>query len=49
MRQRTASDEVVDQRILAPKEEFIQQSPPVVALLDKLVLEEVNPGTLVSE
>lgn len=42
-----ARDEIVDQRLLAREEELVKQSMPIVAMLDKLVFEEVDKRSLV--
>lgn len=45
---RTAGDEIVDQRIPAFKEILEEQFFPVIAEMDKLVLEKIYPRPLVT-
>lgn len=44
----TASDEVVEERLLALEEIFIQHSFPIISILNELVLEEVDVRSLIS-
>lgn len=43
----TASDQVVDKRLLARIEEVVKKFSPIVAELDKLIFEKIDPCTLV--
>lgn len=42
-------DEVVDERLLTLEEKFTEKLTPVIAILHKLILEEVDKRSLVSE
>ncbi len=41
-------DEIVDERLLALQQEFVEELMPVVAIFDELIFEEVDKCSLVS-
>lgn len=43
----TASDQVVNKRLLARIEKVVKKFSPIVAKLDKLIFEKIDPSTLV--
>lgn len=46
---RTASNKVIHQGFAALEQELIKHFSPIVSMLNKLILQEIDPSTLVSE